>query len=261
MAGNAALAAAHAEWTKVSTVRSTAAALGLTAVLGVVAAAVSGTSMRNALENDSGRVAPGFHPVDAGFDLVWYLQLGLVAFGVLVVAGEFRGGTVRASLAAVPRRGLFYVTKAAVCALVVLPVAALATVAAFLADQAGLGPYGVPVGESFGEEGVVRGMVLGTVHLTLITLFAVGLATLLRSAAVALGVLYVFLFVVSPAVGAIPGGEKVTRFLPDKAGVQALKVGSEADAALGPYGGIGVVAAWTALALVAGWLAFRHREL
>ncbi|MBO8187511.1 ABC transporter permease [Streptomyces spirodelae] len=255
--GGGTAAAIRAEWTKVRTLRSTLALLVGTFLASIGLALLSGVSVGNALAADNGRVRPDFHPVDSGFNIVWYTQLGLVAFGVLLISGEFGSGMIRVSLAAVPRRARLYLAKAGVCAAVTLPLAALTVVLSFLIDQAGLGEYGVGVD----EPGVLRGMLLGAVYLTLIALLAFGMATAVRSTAVALGALYVFLFALSPLSQAVPGLKEAARYLPDKAGIQALKVGADADPALGPWGGILVVAGWTALALLAGWFAFRRREV
>jgi ABC-type transport system involved in multi-copper enzyme maturation permease subunit len=255
--GSAILATIRAEWTKVRTLRSSLVLLVATFVVSVALALLSGVSVGNALEADNGRVRPDFNPVDSGFNIVWYTQLGLVAFGVLLIAGEFGSGMIRVSLAAVPRRGQLYLAKAVVCVAVTLPLAAVTVVLSWLLDQAALGEYGVSVGES----GVVRGMALGAVYLTLIALLAFGAATALRSTTLALGAMYAFLLAVSPISQAIPGLKEAARYLPDKAGIQALKVGADADPALGPWGGILVVAGWTAAALLVGWLTFRRREV
>lgn len=255
--GSAPLAAIHAEWTKVRTLRATLVVLGATFVVSTGLALVSGLSVGQALDADNGRVRPDFNPVDSGFDLVWYAQLGLVAFGVLLISGEFSSGMIRVSLTAVPRRGRLYLAKAAVCAAVTLPLAAATVVSAWFLDQVALGAHGA----SPGEPGVVRGMVLGAVYLTLIALFGFGLATAVRSTGFALGAIYVFLFALSPLTRAVPVLKDVARYLPDRAGIQALKVGTDADPSLGPSGGILVVAGWTAAALLIGWSALRGREV
>ncbi|MFF9560727.1 ABC transporter permease [Streptomyces albus] len=253
----ATVAAIRAEWTKVRTLRSMVAVLVGTFVASVGLAVLSGASVSRALRADNGMVRADFNPVDSGFNIVWYTQLGMVAFGVLLMSGEFGSGMIRVSLAAVPQRWRLYAAKAGMCTAVVLPLAAVTVVLSFLLDQAALGEYGAGAEDA----GVMRGMALGTVYLTLIALLSFGVATAVRSTAVALGAMYVFLFAVSPISQAVPGLKEAARYLPDKAGIQALKVGADADPALGPWGGILIVVGWTVLALVVGWLSFRKREV
>ena len=69
-------------------------------------------------------------------------------FGVLVIGGEYTSGTIRASLAAVPGRGLFYGGKVLACALVTMIVSAVTVIVTFYAAQVGLGPHRVSLGSA-----------------------------------------------------------------------------------------------------------------
>jgi len=69
-------------------------------------------------------------------------QLALVAFGVLLVSGEYTSGTINASLAAVPRRGLLYGSKVLTGMLVALAASLVTVAGTALAAEAELGVAG-----------------------------------------------------------------------------------------------------------------------
>ncbi|WP_171172140.1 ABC transporter permease [Streptomyces sp. I05A-00742] len=254
--GNAPAAVLWAELTKVRTLRSTAAALVLSLLVSVGIAVVDGLSVRHAIDAGSDQVRPDFDPVNAGFVGVQFAQLGVLAFGVLLISGEYGSGMIRASLAAVPRRGLFYGGKIGAAVTVVLPLAVVMAFAGFLTSQGALGPYGV----SLTEGAALRAVMGACLYLTLMCLLAVGTATMLRGTALSLGVLFSLVFVLSPVANAVPGLREVARYLPDHAGSQVMTVGSQADPVLGPWTGLLVLVCWTAAALTGGHLLLRRRD-
>jgi ABC-type transport system involved in multi-copper enzyme maturation permease subunit len=257
MSVSSAWAVVRAEWTKFRSLRSTVVTLALLVVVTVVLGVVDGASVGAAIDRHSPLVRPGFDPVNAGSVGVQYGQLALVAFAVLLVCGEYSSGTIRASLTAVPRRGLFYAGKLAAAASAAFLPAVIASFAGFLATQAALGRHGV----SLGHGAALRATVGTVLYLLLICLFAMGLATLLRSSVLALSILFSVLLVVSPAANGIPALRPVARYLPDHAGTLVMKVGAEADSSLGPWAGLLVLAAWTAAAVAGGYVALRVRDV
>ena len=255
MASNATAAVLAAEWAKIRTLRSTLLAPALAVLLTVGLTLVSCASVRAELDDGGDRLSPDFHPVDAGFVGLQFGQLALVAFGALLMTGEYGSGMIRTSLAAVPERGRFYAGKLLVAAAVALPVSVLGVAVSYPLSQALLGPYGVRLGE-----GAAWRAVLGApLYTTLMCLLAVGVAALLRGTARTLTVLLGTVFALSPLANALPGVREVARFLPDHAGSQVMTVG-RADDVIGPWYGLGVLAAWTAAAVLAGLLAVRRRD-
>ncbi|GAA2228619.1 ABC transporter permease [Streptomyces amakusaensis] len=235
----------RSESLKIRSVRS----LGLT--LGLVLAVTAGFSvLMSASLGPEERAAPGFDPLESTYFGLHFGQVAAVCFGALAVAGEYRGGALRVSLTAVPRRGRFYAAKLAAVALPSFAVGLVTGAVCFLAGQpltagGGLGP---------GDPGAVRAMVGCGLYLTLITLLAAGLATLLRGATAVLGLLIPLLLILPFVIK----GEGLVEYLPDRAGRQILfqdPVGS-----LGPWAGLAVLALWTAAAVWAGWEALRRRD-
>ncbi|GHE70726.1 ABC transporter permease [Streptomyces cellulosae] len=233
----------RSEWLKIRTVRS------LLATLFALFAVTTAFSAIASLEPED----QGADPLFTALSGTALGQVAAVAFGSLAVSAEYReGAAVRLSLTAVPRRGLWFGAKTAAIAAVVLVVALVTSLAALFAGLAGLGDAadGPTTAES------VRGVGGGAVYLTLMALFAAGLATLLRSGVATLSVLIPFILIVSFVVGDALGA--VADFMPDRAGQAVLR--AEPDGTLGPWAGLAVTACWTAAALLAGAWRLRRQD-
>ncbi|GGS75548.1 MULTISPECIES: ABC transporter permease subunit [Streptomyces] len=228
----------HAEWIKIRSLRSL---LGALAAVLVATAAFSALAAADADDSD---------PLFSVFFGVSFGQIAAIAFGTTAVASEFRDGALRLTLAAVPDRGRWFAAKVTAIALPVLAVGLLTGFVTLLVGRAVLGTSAPGWGEG------VRGAVGCGLHLTLMALFAAGLAAVLRSGVATLSVLIPFLLIVSFVVGDLSGG--AADFLPDRAGQVALH--SSWDGALGPWSGLAVTALWTAAALAAGGWTVRRRD-
>lgn len=241
-----------AELTKIRSVRSTFLVLPLTVVLSAALAYLVGRSLAGVRDVD---------PLVAAFYGLTLSQLPLVAFGVLLVGGEYTSGTITASLTAVPRRGLFYTGKVLAGLLTALGVSAVSVAVSFVAAQMGLGPYRT----SIGAAGVPQAVVGAWLYLALICVFAMGIATMLRGSAGPLAILMPLLFLGSQGLGNIPGLKTVTQYLPDQAAAVIMHLtGPEGDPRFardfGPWTGMGVLVLWVALSLGGGYLVLRRRD-
>ncbi|MFF2751293.1 ABC transporter permease [Kitasatospora sp. NPDC058048] len=252
MPSNAATAVVRAELTKIGTVRSTLVPLVVALLVSVGIGVLNGASARSAIDRRSSLLRPDFDPLDAGFVGVQCGQLALIAFAVLMVCAEYGSGMIRTSLAAVPDRGLFYLSRITAATVVALLVAVPTAFLSFLASQAALGPHGI----GLSRPGALRAVLGACLYLTLMCLFSIGVATVLRRTALTLTLLFAFVFVLSPVANAVPVLRSAARYLPDHAGAEVMK----ADPGLGPATGLLILAAWTAAALLAGWLALRSRD-
>lgn len=242
-------AAVHAELTKLRYVRSTFIALLLFVPLSVVVAALDGWSARTAIESHNPLLRADFTPQQAGLDGIQYGQLALIVFGALVVASEYGSGMMRVSLLAVPRRGRLYGAKMVAAGFTATVVAIPVTVASYLATQAALGTHGA----SIGATGVPAALVGAVFYLTLITLFAAGVAAIARNAVVPLAILIPVVLIGSHLLSLLGATKDLARYFPDQAGMRMVTVGAH-DAVTG----FAVVLAWTAAALIVGYL--RHNR-
>jgi ABC-2 type transport system permease protein len=245
-----------AEFTKIRTIRSTTWTLLLTFVISVALSVALALYMRSAFDRMSPADRQSFDPAEFALGTVAYGQVILVAFGVLVVGSEYGSGTIRASLVAVPRRMRFYGAKILVGGLLALGVSELTAFAVYFATQVTLGPHG----GSLGDPGVVRAVAGAGLYLTLIAVLSMGVTTMLRSPAPALGVLIPFFFIVSNLLGHVPGIKRAGQFLPDQAGHQLMLVTTPGDSVLGPGTGLLVMVAWTVAALAGGYGVLRARD-
>ncbi|MFE2032677.1 ABC transporter permease subunit [Streptomyces scopuliridis] len=256
MTSNSPRAVLAAEWIKVWTVRTT----GLTLLLTFALSTGLGTLVALSWRGDIERVV-NFDPLFAGLYGVTFGQLALVVFGVLLVGSEYSSGSIRASLCAVPQRGLLYGGKVLAGTLVALACSTVTVIVTFAGAQAALGPYGTTLTAA----GIPAALAGAIVYLTLICAFSMGIATIVRSPSISLGVLLPLLFLSSQGLGNVPALKPVLRYLPDQAGLELMGLaGPSADGRFGPGYGPGtalvILVAWTAAALAGGYLALRRRD-
>jgi len=183
--------AARMEWRKLRTVRSTwyiAAAFAVTMIgLAMVALSHEGYGQMSAADRAS------FDPTHDCFIGLVLGQLLVGTLGVLVITSEFSSGMIRATFAAVPRRGLLLAAKAAVLGAVTLAVGEITAFAAFLAGQAVLkapAPHA-----ALGQPGVLRAVLMAGAYPALIAVVALGIGAAVRHTAGAICVLVSVLFV------------------------------------------------------------------
>jgi len=256
-----AAAAVRAEWVKIRTVRSTVWSLLLAFALCAGLSLLFGLTLRDGFDRMSEEARTNFDPVLAGFYSLTLGQISLVVFGVLLVTSEYSSGSIRASLTAMPRRGVFYGAKVLAGTLTALVFSLVTGFVTFFTGQTALGPHGV----SLGAPGVLRATLFAAVYLTLMCVFSMGVAAMLRSTALSLGIMIPLLFLDSQGFGNVPKVRTVAQFLPDQAGLVMMRV-VEPDPSFisyrgfGPWTGLGILILWTATALTAGGLLFCRRD-
>jgi ABC-2 type transport system permease protein len=175
---------------------------------------------------------------------------------------------IRTTLAAMPRRTTVLAAKAAVVTAVTLAAGTVAVLGSVLAGRLILPGHGYTPANGYPVLSLANATVLraaaGTVlYLALIALLSLGVATAVRDSAVAigsvLGLLYLF-----PILAAVAGSPRVQRHLdqigPMTAGLEIQASTGLRHLPIGPWAGLGVLAAWAAAALLAGTLVLRARD-
>ncbi|HEY6276039.1 MAG TPA: ABC transporter permease, partial [Streptosporangiaceae bacterium] len=192
--------------------------------------------------------------------------VAIVAAGV--VSGEYSTGMIRTTLAAMPRRSAVLAAKAAVVAGLVLATGTVAVLGSLLAGRLILPGHGFTAARGFGPLSLADGPVLraaagSVLYLVLIALLSLGAATAVRDPAVAIGLVLGLLYLF-PIVAALVSDKDLQRHLlqvaPMTAGLDIQATVGLHSLPLSPWGGLGVLAAWAAGALLAGGLLLRLRD-
>ena len=238
----------RSEWTKLRSVRSTwwCTAIYLVVVGGAgwLAAASTDTAPRS-------DVALGVALTGFGVG-----QLVVLVLGVLAVTTEFASGMALVSLTVAPRRARLLLAKTLVvtvyCALLTAVLVMVCATAAFTLIE-------VPGGLAPADPEVLRPMGLQVADGALVAVLAVGLGTVLRSTAGAVGVGAALVLVLPPAL-ALWGQELAMRA---SQALPALRVGEDAFAAVATTWpvGLAVVAGWSAVAWLLGAVLLGRRDV
>ena len=175
---------------------------------GIVARAVSSTPQPP---------PEGFSALSVSF--LAYAEYTVIPVSVLAVlqfTSEYSSGLIRTTFAAVPQRWTVLAGKAAVVGAVSFAVGLVTALVTFLAAQAVLS--GSHLGIPLSHPGVVRGILAAALFLTSVTLIGLGLGTLIRHPAGAIGAAVVLLFLAPSFLhGTSRWMTDVTNALPDSA--------------------------------------------
>jgi len=246
------------EWLKLRSARSTqwilVSVMGLLALCGFWALYVAHywdglSSTRHA----SFRAAPAEHP------LVLAMPFCMGVLGALAITPEYTTGTIRSSLAAVPRRTLFFGAKATAVTTTALSIALLSLIPAYFIGRMVVGDRPIadlrtPVSQELPW--------LLSVALSAMVISAIGLGfgTLLRSTAGAVTAICALLFVL-PALAQLlpaPWNDRAASVLPpDLAEQLSGKTGS----VLPPSVALATLVAYAALPLAAAIWVLRRRDV
>jgi ABC-2 type transport system permease protein len=273
-----------AEWTKMWSVRSTMWTLVATGVAVVGLSALStGTRSATDIVDD---------PTRLSLIGVFLGQLIFGVLGVLVMSAEYGTGTIRATLAAIPRRPVVLAAKVIVFGGVALVVSEVFTFVAFAMGQAILSArhavgaqaiiaqhahqLGVKVppivkslvsssgSASLGQPGVLRAVVGAGLYLTVLGLLALGLATIIRHTAGAISAFVGIVLVLPLIVEALPASinDAIARYLPANIGLVLFSTNEVPDhvgPAFSPWTGFALLVLYAVIVLGLGcWVLVRR---
>jgi ABC-2 type transport system permease protein len=260
--GRAAGGALRAEWTKLRTVPGT-----IWLLLGVVVTTVAVSVAAVATVTcHSGRCA-----VDPGKLTFTGVELGqavVAILAVLMVGGEYSSGMIGTTLTAMPKRTTVLAAKAAVLTGVVTVAAIVAVLGSLVAGRLILPGHGFTTAAgypllSLSNGAVARAAVGSVLYLALIGLLSLGTAMAVRDSAIAIGLVLslLYLFPIIRTAFSDPDWRRhLEQIAPMSAGLQIQATMGLDGLSIGPWPGLGVLAAWSAAAILAGGLLFTVRD-
>ena len=254
--------ALHAEWTKLRTLPGTPwllAALILLTVAVSAAATSATTCPSGGCSVDPAKLSL------TGTDLG---QAVVAILAVLAISGEYSTGMIRTTMTAMPRRVTMLAAKSAVVTGLVLVSGTIAVLGSLLAGGLILPGHGFTPAHgypalSLGDGPVLRAVAGSVLYLALIALLSLGVATIIRDSGAAIGTVLGLLYL-SPIFAAVVSSphwhNDIERYAPMSAGLTIQATTGLRGLPISPWGGLGVLAAWAAAALLAGGLLLRLRD-
>jgi ABC-2 type transport system permease protein len=251
MSGTTRASALAMEWQKLRpwrfTSRTMAIAIGLAGSVSALVAVAMASNARHMTIADR----RSFDALGMSMQGVNAAVLAIAAFGVLCVTREYASGMISTTLLAQPKRlrvlGAKILTHASVAAVG----GTLACAAALAAGQAMLGTGGLSGGITAGRVAPV--LAGGVAYIVLLCLWGIGLGAVLRSSASAITWMASLLVVAPVIVQILPGSvvHLVERWLPAQIGTAAMSAHRDPHL-FAPWAGLGVLAGYVAITLVAG---------
>jgi ABC-2 type transport system permease protein len=254
--------ALHAEWTKLRTAPGTSwlllAVIALTAVVSAAAAAAVNCPAAGC----------GQDPAKVSLTGIALGQAVVAILAVLAISGEYSTGMIRITLAAMPRRPTVMAAKAAILTGMVVTAATIAVLASVLAGRLILPGHGFTPAHgypllSLGDGPVLRAAAGSVLYLALVALLSLGAATAVRDSATAIGIILglLYLFPIIAQVVSDPHWQRhLNQIGPMTAGLAIQATTNLHSLPIGPWAGLGVLAAWAAAALLTGGLLLRLRD-
>ncbi|MEW1691467.1 ABC transporter permease [Streptomyces sp. NPDC091265] len=243
----------RSEWHKLRSLRSSWITLGSAAALVMAVGIVMGTTYTS---------GGGDSDVDTVILVLYGTTLGTlctVVLGILVTAGEYSTGMIRASLTAVPRRLPVLWAKVAVFAGTVFTVMLATSLLTFVVAQIFLAD--TDQAASLTDPGVLRAIAGNAAGTTFLSLIALGLGALLRSVPGAIGAFIGGVMVLPEVLSMLPydAVETAVRYFPTQAAGVLGSATPLPDAA--PVGGaLLALALWAAATLSAAAALLRRRD-
>jgi len=245
------------EVVKMLTVPSTFITFGLTVVAGLL---VTALVTHNVMHQ-----GPGFDPTQQA--LTGLIVAGLTGgvFGGLLITAEYSSGTIRATLAATPKRPVLLAAKIGVTALTTMLFCEVMSFVSFFLGQAILSGRGAPTA-SLGSPGAIRAVLMTGVFIALLSLMAFGFGLICRSTAGAIAAFAGVVFVLPLVMHAI--SRSAVPYLPTNiltnsimATVNQVPPGAiSVNGPLSPAVGLSLMVLYAAVTLAVGSVLFVKRD-
>ncbi|WP_371528429.1 ABC transporter permease [Streptomyces sp. NBC_01283] len=243
----------RSEWHKLWTLRSTWIMLGVASVCTVILGMILGATYTSSPGEEIDPVTYALLGTQIG-------QVSIAVLAILITAGEYSTGMVRATMTAVPRRLPVLWSKAAVFTTVALGTLLVTNYLAFPLAQMFLG--GTDLEASLGDPGIARALAGSAAGTTLIGVIVLGLGSALRSIPGAIGA-YVGGLILLPQLATMIPNDTVQDLLdyfplPAAESLAALHTTS---GELSPGAGLVALCAWAVASLAAAAYLLKRRDV
>lgn len=251
----------RAEWTKLRTLPSTGWLL-----VGAVAVTVAvSTIVAAAWHVNAGTTAD---PTKLSLAGVQIGQVVIAVLAVLAVSEEYNTGMIRTSLSAMPHRLTLLIAKAANLAGLTVPAGLIAVAGCLLAGRlllpdAGINPAHGYALISLDDGPTLRAATGSVIYLALIALLSLGVATAIRDTAASIGAMLGLLYLPPIAAQVVQDPtwrQHLEQIAPTTAGLAIQATTEVHNQPIGPWAGLGVLAAWTAIALLIAAVLLKARD-
>jgi ABC-2 type transport system permease protein len=254
--------ALRAEWTKLRTAPGTSWLLLAVIALTVVVSAGAAAAVR------CPTAGCAVDPTKVSLTGIQLGQAVVAILAVLAISGEYSTGMIGVTLTAMPRRPTVLAAKAAIISSLALAAGTVAVLVSVLAGRLILPGHGFTPAHgypllSLADGPVLRAAAGSVLYLALVALLSLGVATAMRDSAAAIGVVLglLYLFPIMAQVVSDPHWQRHLQQLgPMTAGLAVQATTHLRSLPIGPWAGLGVLAAWATAALLAGGLLLRLRD-
>ncbi len=246
--------AVRAEVTKLRSLRSTTWTL-LATMVGTLLVTVLAT---NGIHRFGRGAWQGFDPTNQSLSGLAIGQLTIGLLGILMITGEHGSGTIRSSLAAIPRRRLLLGAKVIVIAGLSLAVSEILSFACFFIGRLILSDK-APVA-SLGQPGVLRAVILSGAFLALLGMFGLGLGVMIRHTAGAITAFVGAVFLLPVLLQQLSADGHPARFTPLQILANSVAAVVPQRGAVSPTLGFILMALYCAVTLVLGMILLQRRD-
>jgi ABC-type transport system involved in multi-copper enzyme maturation permease subunit len=249
----------RSEWLKMRTLRSS----WLTMALAIVSMAGIGIVIAWSTANDWTHMRPReklhFNPLADPLSGLFLAQLAIGVLGVLLIAGEYSTGMIKASLGAVPKRLPVLWAKLGVFTTLTLVTMLPSAVITFFLSQRLLSVQHIQT--TWSTPNVARSVIGVGLYLTVVAALGIGLGAIVRNVAGAIATLVGVLLVVPVIATALPQtwGDRINKWLPSNAGQALMSLGSD-NTTLSPWRGFAVFCGYAIATMVIAAIMFKRRD-
>ncbi|MEO5723276.1 MAG: ABC transporter permease subunit [Ilumatobacteraceae bacterium] len=249
----------RSEWLKMRSLRSSWLTMALAIIsipgIGIAIAWSTERDWANMRVRQKARFNPLADPM-SGFNLA---QLAVGVLGVLLIAGEYSGGMIRATLAAVPKRLPVLWAKLVVFTTLTLVTMVPLAVLTFFASQRILSAQHIQT--TWTTPNVARSVIGIGLYLTVVAALTIGIGAIIRNVAGAIGVFVGVILVLPVIASALPQtwGDRINKWLPSNAGQALMSFGSD-NASLSPWRGFIVFCVYAVVAVAVAAALLNRRD-